>query len=50
MTNGPVQTAFTVYEDFLSYTSGVYQNKAGISVGKRLKFFRNIFSNYLHEE
>lgn len=33
MTNGPVQTAFTVYEDFLSYTSGIYEHKTGASVG-----------------
>jgi hypothetical protein len=34
MTNGPVQTAFTVNEDFLSYKSGVYQHKTGNPVGK----------------
>ncbi len=39
MTNGPVQTAFTVYEDFLSYKTGVYQNKAGIAVGKSFESF-----------
>jgi len=33
MTNGPVQTAFTVNEDFLSYKSGVYQHKTGNPVG-----------------
>jgi len=33
MANGPVQTAFTVYEDFLSYHSGVYQHTTGNSVG-----------------
>jgi len=38
MKNGPVQTAFTVYEDFLNYKSGVYQHKAGLSVGKILSF------------
>lgn len=31
--NGPVQTAFSVYEDFLSYKSGVYQHKTGSEVG-----------------
>jgi len=31
--NGPVQTAFTVYEDFLSYRSGVYQHKTGNALG-----------------
>jgi len=29
MTNGPVEAAFTVYEDFLTYKSGVYQHKTG---------------------
>lgn len=29
MTNGPVEVAFEVYEDFLHYTSGVYQHHAG---------------------
>lgn len=33
MKNGPVQTSFTVYEDFLSYKSGVYQHVTGESVG-----------------
>jgi len=33
MKNGPVQTAFTVYEDFPSYKSGVYQKKAGSALG-----------------
>lgn len=33
MKNGPVQTAFTVYEDFLSYKTGVYQHKTGGAVG-----------------
>lgn len=33
MKNGPVQTAFTVYEDFLSYKSGVYQHKTGNQLG-----------------
>lgn len=31
--NGPVQTAFTVYEDFLSYNSGVYQHTTGNALG-----------------
>jgi cathepsin B len=31
--NGPVQTAFTVYDDFLNYKTGVYQHKAGSPVG-----------------
>jgi len=33
MTNGPVEVAFTVYEDFLTYTSGVYQYQSGQELG-----------------
>lgn len=33
MKNGPVQTAFTVYADFMSYKSGVYQHKTGEQLG-----------------
>jgi len=32
-TNGPVETAFTVYEDFLTYKSGVYQHTSGGELG-----------------
>ena len=32
-TNGPVTAAFTVYEDFTSYQSGVYQHKTGRKLG-----------------
>jgi cathepsin B len=32
-TNGPVEAAYTVYEDFLSYRSGVYQHHAGGVLG-----------------
>ena len=32
-TNGPVTAAFTVYEDFTSYTSGVYQHTTGKALG-----------------
>jgi len=32
-TNGPVETGFTVYEDFLSYKSGVYQYTWGDELG-----------------
>ncbi|XP_055348612.1 cathepsin B-like isoform X2 [Paramacrobiotus metropolitanus] len=32
-TNGPVEAAFTVYADFLSYKSGVYQHKSGAELG-----------------
>lgn len=31
--NGPIVSAFTVYEDFYSYVSGVYQHKYGEEVG-----------------
>jgi C1A family cysteine protease len=31
--NGPVETAFTVYEDFLAYKSGVYYYKSGGELG-----------------
>jgi cathepsin B len=33
MTNGPVECAFTVYADFPSYKSGVYQHEAGAELG-----------------
>ena len=33
MTNGPAEAAFTVYEDFLSYKSGVYQHVEGDVLG-----------------
>jgi len=33
MTNGPVEASFSVYEDFETYTSGVYQHKTGSYVG-----------------
>lgn len=33
VTNGPITVAFDVYEDFLSYTSGVYQHKTGQYLG-----------------
>ncbi|XP_077302123.1 cathepsin B [Arctopsyche grandis] len=32
-TNGPVEAAFTVYSDLLSYKSGVYQHVAGDELG-----------------
>lgn len=31
--NGPVEAAFTVYADFPSYTSGVYQHESGAALG-----------------
>jgi cathepsin B len=33
MNNGPVEGAFSVYEDFLAYKSGVYQHKTGSMLG-----------------
>ena len=33
MTNGPVEAAFTVYEDFLTYKSGVYKHTTGNALG-----------------
>jgi len=33
MTNGPVEAAFTVYADFVTYKSGVYQHKSGAALG-----------------
>ena len=33
MKNGPVEAAFSVYEDFLAYKSGVYKHTAGSFLG-----------------
>ena len=33
MTNGPVEAAFTVYEDFPTYKSGVYKHTKGKALG-----------------
>jgi len=33
MTNGPVEAAFDVYEDFLTYKKGVYQYTTGDYLG-----------------
>ncbi|CAD6188901.1 unnamed protein product [Caenorhabditis auriculariae] len=33
MQNGPVEAAFTVYEDFYQYKSGIYVHTAGKSIG-----------------
>jgi len=33
MTNGPVEGGFSVYADFLSYKSGVYQHETGGFLG-----------------
>lgn len=33
MTNGPFEVAFTVYEDFLAYKSGVYAHTTGSQLG-----------------
>ena len=32
-TKGPIEVAFTVYEDFLAYKSGVYRHKTGSALG-----------------
>jgi hypothetical protein len=49
MTNGPVQTAFTVYEDFLNYKTGVYQHQGGAAVGghagTRISFSNSYLAN-----
>jgi len=31
--NGPVETAFTVYQDFMYYKSGIYVYTSGVSIG-----------------
>jgi cathepsin B len=31
--NGPVETGFTVYEDFMSYKTGIYQHTTGKMLG-----------------
>jgi cathepsin B len=33
MTNGPVEVAFSVYADFLTYKSGVYKHTSGSMLG-----------------
>lgn len=33
MTNGPIEVAFTVYEDFVTYKSGVYTHHSGKKLG-----------------
>jgi len=33
MTNGPVEVSITIYEDFLSYKSGVYSYTTGSELG-----------------
>ena len=33
MTHGPVEAAFTVYNDFLAYKSGVYRHTSGSALG-----------------
>jgi cathepsin B len=33
MTNGPIQGAFSVYQDFMHYSSGVYTHKTGSLLG-----------------
>lgn len=33
MTNGPIEVSFSVYSDFETYTSGVYQHTSGSYLG-----------------
>ena len=33
MTNGPIEVAFNVYQDFMNYKSGVYIHKSGSFLG-----------------
>ena len=33
MTNGPVESGFTLFEDFPNYKSGVYQHVSGNALG-----------------
>jgi cathepsin B len=33
LTNGPVEASFNVYEDFLTYKSGVYHHVTGSNLG-----------------
>ena len=33
LTNGPVQTGFAVYEDFMLYESGIYKHTDGMLLG-----------------
>jgi C1A family cysteine protease len=33
MTNGPVETQFNVYEDFMNYAGGVYHHVSGSMLG-----------------
>jgi len=33
LTNGPVETGFTVYEDFMGYESGIYRHTSGGVLG-----------------
>ena len=33
MTNGPVEASFEVYDDFLTYKSGVYSHLTGKGLG-----------------
>jgi len=33
MANGPVEVSFTVYQDFMSYTGGIYKHTTGAQLG-----------------
>lgn len=47
MKNGPVQTAFDVYEDFLNYKSGVYEHKSGKGTHFDFNFLHLFFCLFL---
>ena len=32
-TNGPIETGFMVYQDFMSYVSGIYTHRSGLQAG-----------------
>lgn len=42
MKNGPVEGAFTVYADFLLYSSGVYKRTSGSTLGGHGKYLTDI--------
>ena len=46
--NGPVEGAFTVYADFLLYSSGVYKHISGSSLGGHGMYCFFPFSFYLN--
>ena len=45
MTNGPAEAAFTVFEDFVNYKSGVYQHVSGKALGGHaIRLLGNVIS------